>query len=155
MGFITTSDDERVHTSAIQPPQRINAYDCPKCKAVLVTRDADEGVTPFSKLCLSCGASAYSRMYTRTEGLTPTHEWYKPKFPERYQHPGMRQHIEAGGLAFRPIGGIDETEYLPVRPPDFEESDEFNSIRPLTRAQRREIHRQEQKAFKKGNRRFY
>ncbi|CCG99818.1 hypothetical protein FAES_1808 [Fibrella aestuarina BUZ 2] len=95
---------------------RINTYTCPS-NHVLVTRDIDSGVTPMFKKCPTCGADARSGFYNNElQRLTPTHEWYKPAYPERYAHPGLREHCMKGGLAFRAIGEPDETEAMkPLR----------------------------------------
>ena len=50
--------------------------------------------------------------YAVDQNQTPTHEWYKPEFSERYGNQAMRQHIDLGGLAFRQIGDPDETVAL-------------------------------------------
>jgi hypothetical protein len=95
----------------------INTYTCPRSH-ITVTRDADEGVTPMMKACPDCGLTATSGYYRVPQTLTPTHEWYKPKFPERYADTAMRYHIQAGGLAFRKIGDPDETEAMPEPQPE-------------------------------------
>ncbi len=92
---------------------KINTYTCP-AGHIMVTRDVDEGVTPMMKACPTCGQPAHSGFYNVDHSLIPTHEWYKPAHPERYTNPGMRQHCESGGLAFRAIGESDETETMPV-----------------------------------------
>lgn len=95
---------------------RINIYTCPS-NHVLITRDLDSGVTPMFKKCAICGQQSRSGFYNgELQGLTPTHEWYKPAHPERYADSGMREHCLKGGLALREIGAPDETEAMkPLR----------------------------------------
>ncbi|ARK09055.1 hypothetical protein A6C57_01280 [Fibrella sp. ES10-3-2-2] len=90
------------------PNNQINTYTCGKGH-VTVTRDVDEGVTPMNKNCPTCGQPARSGWYNVDQLQTPTHEWYKPRHPERYNNPNMREHCQKGGLAFRAVGEPDET----------------------------------------------
>ncbi|GAB4042532.1 hypothetical protein GCM10028810_01730 [Spirosoma litoris] len=87
--------------------ERINTYTCPKGH-VRITRDVDEGTTPLNMQC-DCGLMGKSAFYRVSPWLEPTHEWYKPKHPERLNEM-MREHVEAGGLLFRKIGAPDETD---------------------------------------------
>lgn len=94
---------------------KINVYRCPVGHD-LVTINVDEGVTPMFKSCIKCGKQAASMGYPAfVQHLTPTHEWYKPKFPERLSDPGLRQHCMQGGLLIRFVGRIDITEYMPEK----------------------------------------
>jgi len=94
-------------TPMIKPEQdnrRINQYTCETCGGVITTIDRVPGTTPFSLVCRAtpgCNGRSYSSMYRVQPGLTPTHEWYKPdKLP---RDPGMRQHVQMGGLLIRPV----------------------------------------------------
>ncbi|MBN8826462.1 MULTISPECIES: hypothetical protein [unclassified Spirosoma] len=59
-----------------------------------------------------CRFQAQSTYVKRQPLEPPTHEWYKPKYPERYESEGMKEHVKAGGLVLRKIGDPDETEVM-------------------------------------------
>jgi len=82
---------------------KINAYICPKLH-VTITRDCEEGVTPFIILCPKCQGHAKSQMYTVEQNLTPTHEWYKPSTYEGLSD-NQITHVKNGGLLLRKIEG--------------------------------------------------
>lgn len=125
IGFITEAEFRRLNSVVKKEPgknpylpegyeealaalERINTYTC-SAGHVMVTRDIDEGVTPMFVACPSCEFSAKSAFYRVEPGLTPSHEWYKPKHPERLRA-DLREHVVAGGLVLRQIGQPDETE---------------------------------------------
>lgn len=102
------------------PRNRENVYTCRKCGRQLVTRDRDEGVTPFMMRCDpdrtpdGCGAEMFSAGYGSGRALPPhappTHEWYKPTPAELDAEcdavPGgtaswLRDHVRRGGLLIR------------------------------------------------------
>lgn len=103
---------------------RKNAYWCEACHGYVVTIDVDEGVTPMFLACRvkgdpsdpgnDCKGMSQSMMYPKepwpeTDGYgnpiptEPTWEWFKPADPSKLP-PGMREHVEKGGLDLRPIG---------------------------------------------------
>lgn len=89
---------------------KINVYIC-SCGAEMVTRDVDDGVTPFMTDCEKCGKFMQSSFYKVDQGLQPTHEWYRPG-PEMRKKLStslagfklLRDHVDRGGLILREIG---------------------------------------------------
>lgn len=90
---------------------RVNAYKCQKCGQIILTRDVDEGVTPFMVPCLAtigCKGPMYSAFYKPPEFLLkvmePTYEWFKP-IGKDYEalEPAMKAHVDQGGLDLRHI----------------------------------------------------
>lgn len=83
---------------------KINQYTCQLCGGHIVTIDRDEGTTAMLLGCRAtpgCKGSMVSEMYQVDQTLTPDHEWYKPhKVP---RDPGMRDHVQRGGLLLRKI----------------------------------------------------
>lgn len=97
--------------------ERINVYVCPACHGAMVTKDVDEGVTPFMLRCrVTPGCKEFARSCFYNPGnfpagldLTPRWEWYKPSPEEtRAMDAPMREHIDKGGLALRPAPGTEE-----------------------------------------------
>lgn len=88
------------------PDGRKNIYTCRTCRGHIVTRDADEGVTPFMLACRAtpgCQGLMHSSMYRVFDGtMAASHEWYKPDVAQ-VMEPGTRRHVEKGGLVLRPI----------------------------------------------------
>lgn len=103
---------------------KINVYICEKrCGNEIITKDRDEGVTPFLIRCDRCSptinhpfVAMQSSFYRVDQTLTPTHEWIKPDENELKQffkkhkiRKGTRaydsniQHIERKGLILRKI----------------------------------------------------
>jgi NAD-dependent SIR2 family protein deacetylase len=92
---------------------KLNIYTCDRCRAHIVTRDVDEGVTPFmlpsGKYCPNrCGAeprewvnmtSSFYRVWDQR--MREDFQWYRPKVGESYD-PAYRDHVEKGGLILRP-----------------------------------------------------
>ena len=60
-------------------PDRINRYTCNQCRQSIVTKDVDEGVTPFMIGCQfdHCGGMMTSSFYMVVAGVSHTHEFYK------------------------------------------------------------------------------
>lgn len=81
----------------------INAYSCYGCARETITRDYNNGTTPFQISCPSCGKTAVSKMYRVDQTLSPTHEFYRPSFREFQKLTFEKQHVEMGGLLFRKI----------------------------------------------------
>jgi hypothetical protein len=83
---------------------RINNYVCQQCGGILVTRDVDEGVTPFMKGCLDCPGYGYSMFY-RPKYIGPVRgEWYRPNWFQRlFLSAPEKEHVKMGGLLFRQV----------------------------------------------------
>lgn len=88
------------------PDGQKNIYTCRKCRGHIVTRDADEGVTPFMIGCKAtpgCDGMMHSSFYRVFDGtLAASYEWYKPNVAQVLE-PGVRRHVEKGGLVLRPV----------------------------------------------------
>lgn len=99
-------DDHLAELERRLKPRRVNQYTCGECGGVITTIDRDEGTTPMFLSCRAtdgCDGRMSSSCYRVPKGLVPDHEWYKPdKLP---REPGMRQHVQMGGLLIRRIEG--------------------------------------------------
>lgn len=85
---------------------QVNVYTCGMCRGETVTVDVDNGVTPFMLRCRAtegCVGDATSSFYRPRAGhAEPAWEWYKPSASEVAKlSPGMRAHVEMGGLEIR------------------------------------------------------
>jgi hypothetical protein len=96
---------------------KLNIYVCEVCRGHIVTRDVDEGVTPFmlpsGEFCPNkCqspkpgGAHMTSSFYrVWDQRMVEDYQWYRPgegdTVPQAYRH-----HVEQGGLLIRsrPVG---------------------------------------------------
>lgn len=87
-----------------------NAYVCGKCGRVIITKDIDQGVTPFGIRCRllvegkPCNGTATSKFYQLTEAeqaAQPKYHWYRPKEVRHLSRP-EREHVKQGGLLLRP-----------------------------------------------------
>lgn len=92
---------------------KLNIYTCERCRSHIVTRDIDEGVTPFMlpsrEYCPQrCGAeprewvnmtSSFYRVWDQR--IQEDFQWYRPKDGEAVE-PALRNHVERGGLIIRP-----------------------------------------------------
>lgn len=90
----------------------MNSYECHNCGQAISTVDLDEGVTPYMIPCVAwdrvpgapkCKGPMKSDFYRPKPGRPAAqYEWYKPT-PEQTAKldPGMREHVEAGGLMLR------------------------------------------------------
>lgn len=104
-----------------------NMWVCTVCRAMLVTVDRDEGVTPFFMRCgeynttpSCCGGKGDMRSAFYPKGPrpshipAPTHEWYAPDEEERKrlrrERPGLYDHVSQGGLLIRPIAATPGEE---------------------------------------------
>lgn len=92
-------------------PNRLNIYTCHECGEHIVSKDVDEGVTPFIIQCqFGCHGRMYSSFYRvfDPEGkMKWTHEWYRPTiFP-----PHMTEHVAKGGLMLRAKRGHSVDAY--------------------------------------------
>jgi len=87
---------------------RKNIYVCEKCRGHIVTRDLDEGTTPFMMKCRAtenCTGTMQSSMYRVFDGrMRASHEWFKPD-PSSWPtyKTGMQEHLRMGGLVLREI----------------------------------------------------
>lgn len=83
-----------------------NIYVCQKCFGHIVTRDVDEGTTPFMIKCratIECDGSMQSSLYRVFDGrIAASHEWYKPPVGQSLTA-GEKMHVEQGGLLLRRI----------------------------------------------------
>lgn len=80
-----------------------NIYTCEVCGNHIVTVDIDEGTAPVYLTCRStqdCRGWMVSHFYDVPQDIIPDWEWYKPSSTEG-MNPGMKEHIEAGGLDLR------------------------------------------------------
>lgn len=81
-----------------------NIYTCSICRGHIVTRDREEGVTPFMISCKAtenCKGMMQSSMYRVFDGsMAATYEWYKP-LDMRGLSAGEREHVSMGGLLLR------------------------------------------------------
>lgn len=87
---------------------KLNIYVCESCREHIVTRDMDEGVTPFMILCEFCETgkmkSSFYRVFDQT--MKEGYHWYKPGADELDTlKPGTRDHVERGGLLLRKADG--------------------------------------------------
>ena len=89
-----------------------NCYICKDCGVTIYSRDLDEGVTPFIKMCTRCKGDAYSQSYRLPHDFTignvpkdaPLIEWYRPsKLRVMFMHRWTREHIRRGGLACKVV----------------------------------------------------
>ena len=88
---------------------RVNCYSC-KCGHITKTKDVDAGVTPFIKLCESCGDLAKSNFYRDiAPEKEPTIEWYRPTLDDLLKMDnGSIDHVLQGGLLPRKIKSKNE-----------------------------------------------
>ncbi|MDO8976752.1 hypothetical protein [Reyranella sp.] len=94
------------------PDGRKNIYTCRTCRGHIVTRDVEEGVTPFMIGCKAtpdCKGMMNSSMYRVFDGtMAASHEWYRPEVAQ-VMEPGVRRHVEKGGLVLRKIRPAQES----------------------------------------------
>lgn len=60
---------------------RLNAYQCAVCEQIIVTRDEDEGTTPFMMTCRAsqdCHGMMQSHFYPGMPPFAPHYIWRKP-----------------------------------------------------------------------------
>jgi hypothetical protein len=111
-GQIGRAFEGRINVYACTPPLMPSSTIKSGCGYWIVTVDRHAGVTPMFVKCGHCGGMATSRMYKVGDGLTPTHEWFRPKslreIPRSYRNDGALGHIARGGLLLRSVGKKDE-----------------------------------------------
>lgn len=79
---------------------RVNAYKCQSCKNLIVTKDVEDGVTPFMIECRKCEGDMYSAFYKVPQDLPHDAEW-RSEFPPDYDAESKRisqDHRDNGGL---------------------------------------------------------
>lgn len=89
---------------------KVNIYVCDRCHGHIVTRDKDEGVTPFMLVCLAtegCPGRMKSSMYNVFDQTMREDFVWKRATSEQViaMKRGERSHHEKGGLfLFKPAG---------------------------------------------------
>lgn len=97
---------------------RLNIYTCDTCRGHIVTKDLDDGVTPFLIPCYcraGCRGKMQSSVYrVSDQSMAHSHEWYHPTVTEMESATDQtRAHVRQGGLLLRPVAGfIDHREML-------------------------------------------
>jgi hypothetical protein len=87
----------------------VNVYVCELCGKPTITKNRDEGTTPFMLVCRAtsgCGGLAISSFYRVPQNLTPMIVFIKPSDEELKtflaKHPdhvaAIRDHVSRGGL---------------------------------------------------------
>ncbi len=88
---------------------RKNVYTCRRCGGQTITRDVDDGTTPFLIGCRAsgregvCDGLAESSFYRVSAGAPDAvWEWFRPTGSEyRKLNRMMREHVDRGGLDLR------------------------------------------------------
>jgi hypothetical protein len=84
---------------------KLNIYVCERCKGHTVTRDMDDGVTPFmiacraTKACSGWMKSSFYRVFDQS--MREDFQWYKPSKAARLTRSEI-EHVNKGGLLLRP-----------------------------------------------------
>lgn len=85
-----------------------NIYVCQNCRRHIITRDVDDGTTPFMISCqatVACPGRMQSSMYHVFDPenlLQHSHEWYRPSAVEIVK-PHLADHVKRGGLLLRSV----------------------------------------------------
>jgi hypothetical protein len=88
-------------------PHRLNMYICDTCGQHIVSKDVDEGTTPFMISCQSTTgctgrmSSSFYRVFDPEGRMRWTHEWYRPSILRVDLPPAVQDHISKGGLLLR------------------------------------------------------
>ncbi len=95
-------------SSMSEPANAINVYTCDECKWKAVTRNRDEGTTPFMIGCEArgCDGICTSAFYVVPDGSVPTHEWYRPTSAgerKALSDPDTAEHCRLGGMLLRKV----------------------------------------------------
>ena len=86
---------------------KVNIYTCQTCAQSIVTKDVDEGTTPFMILCEAtegCQGVMHSHFCGVDQNLPHSYEWFRPETLDGYG-PEMVEHIKLGGLDLRKSEG--------------------------------------------------
>lgn len=88
----------------------VNAYVCQKCGGKIITKNRQEGTTPFMTSCHAtdgCQGTMQSMFYKVNQNEVPTHEWFKPlSAGERrrwLRDSHTIEHVKQGGLLLRAV----------------------------------------------------
>jgi predicted RNA-binding Zn-ribbon protein involved in translation (DUF1610 family) len=90
---------------------KINIYKCNKCGKKHITKDLEEGVTPFMIGCRNpgCNGDAQSSFYRADQSLDPEWEWYRPDEKEAKEiSMSTFEHVKNGGLVLRRVDGEED-----------------------------------------------
>ena len=80
---------------------KLNIYTCEKCNAHIVTKDVDDGVTPFMTPCDDCDGMMLSSFYrVWDQSMRPDYEWYRPENTDGLSK-YVKDHVDKGGLIMR------------------------------------------------------
>lgn len=83
---------------------KLNIYTCELCRGFIVTRDVNEGVTPFMTNCRAtpqCSGMMKSSFYrVFDQSMRETHQWYRPP-ADQVLPPHYAEHVRKGGLILR------------------------------------------------------
>jgi hypothetical protein len=86
---------------------KLNRYTCQLCGSAIITKDVDDGVTPFLIDCVSnrCQGMMQSACYRPGINGTPTYIWRRPVASEfEKASEAMQHHYNLGGLVMAPAG---------------------------------------------------
>lgn len=83
--------------------ERFNAYTCDGCHRTIVTKDLDEGVTPFMIACRECGGWMKSHFYNVASWVDDyqVEAVWKKEMPANYtkrEREMSQDHADKGGL---------------------------------------------------------
>ena len=88
-------------------PNKLNIYTCDDCGQHIVTKDVDNGTTPFLIGCkgtFGCTGkmcSSFYRVWDPQCKMRWTHEWYAPSIFQTDWNAGVLEHVRKGGLLLR------------------------------------------------------
>ncbi len=103
----------------------VNAYMCQRCGLATVTRNQDEGTTPFAISCRAtpdCHGDAFSSFYRVEQDASPAFLWVRPTVeqletmkkkiddPDGIMADAIQAHYDGGGLFLADLKGelLDE-----------------------------------------------
>lgn len=141
---------------------KLNIYVCEACRGHIVTRDLDDGTTPFMVDCRAteaCRGMMKSSLYrVFDQSIAEGWHWYRPDAAERAGLSlAMRHHAEKGGLLLRKADAP-----VPVEPKPFglvnrdgvlmsaKAAAAKDAGEPLSRQARRQAERMRRKPGSKG-----
>lgn len=95
---------------------QVNGYSCETCGFAIVTKNADDGVTPMLIGCRrpgrNCSGQMRSFFYRINQGLVADWEWYKPTSRHGLSRSDY-DHVRSGGLLLRHLEkGTDDRRTL-------------------------------------------
>ncbi len=95
----------------------VNFYTCQVCGGQIITRNKDDGTTPFMIDCEAskdCDGFMYSGFYKIDQHSEATFEWYRPKTAgerKKLDNPDVAEHVRQGGLLLRRIADGRSVEF--------------------------------------------